>query len=248
MTSLATSEARCAAAPLSESKALRLIQDTSNPTRAAFIMKLSKLAIFKHTELLASVALACIEKYFSGREVDGCPDWLLQILPITSHIGTGNSTESNFTNSTENSTDTERRIRSDWFRLSQQALVMGTDTAGRLNEEAVIRWWRESTARQPIGTSWALAWVLAISTWPANPRPVPPLGSASISPLIVGNLHDPNTAYTSAQLARSAFPQGHLVPGASLRNHSPASCLSALTEKQYTGKHPMGTLQQRGSV
>ena len=151
----------------------------------AFIMKLAELAIFKYPEPLASVVLACVEKYTSGREADSCPDWLQQIVPVVILSSTSNSTDSS--NSSSNSTNSSstrtsaagglescllsfggvescllfvwspslgglspseppwrrRRIRQDWFRLSQQALVMGTDTAGRLNEEAVIRWWKD---------------------------------------------------------------------------------------------------------
>ena len=64
---------------------------------------------------------------------------------------------------------------------------------------------------QPFGTPFMFNWVVAISTWPATARQMPPLGDATISPVIMGNLHDPRTAYTSAQLARRAFPQSHLV-------------------------------------
>ena len=53
---------------------------------------------------------------------------------------------------------------------------------------------QESMAKQPIGTPWALTWVVGISTWPADARPVPPLGNGQVSPVIIGNLHDPNTA------------------------------------------------------
>jgi len=218
----------CPAAPLSESKALRLIQDSTHPVRASLIMKLAKLSIFKYPWPLASVTLACVEKFSSGNAADDCPDWLESIVPsvpgfksndtdissnisdLISNVTDANNSDANSTSS--NSSETSpRRLRREWFHLSQQALVMGTDTAGRLNEEATVRWWKESLAMQPLGTPWSLGWVVAISTWPGNARPVPPLGSASISPLVVGNLHDPNTAYTSAQLARSAFPQGHLM-------------------------------------
>merc|ERR1712146_707729 len=32
-----------------------------------------------------------------------------------------------------------------------------------------------------------------------------------VAPLIVGNLHDPNTAYRNSQLMREVFPQGSLM-------------------------------------
>ena len=83
---------------------------------------------------------------------------------------------------------------SDWFGLSMQAMVMGTDTAGRLTEEAYIEAWKGWKAEYPYGTLWALKWAAATSTWPTNARPVPPVGHADVRPVIVGNLHDYNTA------------------------------------------------------
>lgn len=48
-------------------------------------------------------------------------------------------------------------------------------------------------------------------TWPAYARPVPPVGDATLEPVIIGNLHDPRTAYANAQGLRQAFPAGKLV-------------------------------------
>lgn len=185
----------CPAAPLSETKAIQMIQDSSRPFRAALLYLLADLAIFQkggdeNIEAVAALFLACVEFYWSGVDSEDCPavlEYLVQSdeAPIT--------------------------LSEDLFDFGMQAMVMGTDTAGRLNEEAMIQWWKESMAKQPIGTPWALTWVVGISTWPADARPVPPLGNGQVSPVIIGNLHDPNTAYTSAQLARSAFPRGHLV-------------------------------------
>lgn len=201
-------EEPCRAAPLSESKALSLIQDSSNPSRAAFIFQLLRLLFgtrvgLTHPHNLASVVFACVEKYADGQDNGGCPDWLLSILPADD-LG---YTEILSQNVAATMTPPEM----DWFGLGIQTLVLGTDTAGRLNEEAFIRWWHASMLMQPLGTPLSFAMVVGISTWPATARPVPPMGDASISPVIVGNLHDPRTAYTSAQLARRAFPQSHLV-------------------------------------
>ncbi|CAE7455216.1 caeA [Symbiodinium natans] len=185
----------CPAAPLSETKALRMIQDRSQPLRAALLYLLANQALFQEggdakIEAVAALFLACVEKYWSGVDSDNCPS-LLESLVQTD--------------------DAPITLSEDIFHFGMQAMVMGTDTAGRLNEEAMIQWWKESMAKQPIGTPWALTWVVGISTWPADARPVPPLGNDQVRPVIIGNLHDPNTAYTSAQLARSAFPRGHLV-------------------------------------
>ncbi|CAE7725932.1 unnamed protein product [Symbiodinium sp. CCMP2456] len=191
------------AAPLSESKALSLIQDSSDPSRASLIFQLLQRVFYgKLADMFASVLFACVEKHSAGRDV-GCPDWLQSIVP-DDDFGYSDWLDQ-VVASNETSFD------EDWFRSGIHALVLGTDTAGRLNEEAFIRWWRMSMLTQPLATPFQLAWVVAISTWPATARPVPPMGDASIRPVIVGNLHDPRTAYTSAQLARRAFPQSHLI-------------------------------------
>ena len=36
-------------------------------------------------------------------------------------------------------------LNEDLFDFGMQAMVMGTDTAGRLNEEAMIQWWKDHT-------------------------------------------------------------------------------------------------------
>ena len=50
-----------------------------------------------------------------------------------------------------------------------------------------------------------------MSTWPAYARPVPPVADGGIKAVIIGNLHDPNTAYENAQLLKRNFPDGYLV-------------------------------------
>ena len=202
-------EEHCPAAPLSESKALYLIQNSNDPFRAAFIMQLLQPFFFsgRNPDMLASVIFACVEKHSAGRDVGGCPDWLQSIV-----------SDDNFGGYTDMLSRARQMVAANvtlpgmgGFHLGIVTLVHGTDTAGRLNEEAFIRWWRTSMLQQPLGTPRSLAIVAAISTWPASARPVPPMGDANISPVIVGNLHDPRTAYTNAQLARRAFPQSHLV-------------------------------------
>ena len=63
----------------------------------------------------------------------------------------------------------------------------------------------------PFGVIWALDWMVAMVTWPAYARPVPPVGASNLEPVIIGNLHDPRTAYANAQDLRLAFPTGYLV-------------------------------------
>lgn len=90
-----------------------------------------------------------------------------------------------------------------------RVLVGGVDMAERLNPEAMARLWARLRAEHPLGFTRASD-IIGIASSPVPARPVPPFGSAldSIRPLIVGELHDPATTYTSAQLMKQAFPQG----------------------------------------
>ena len=47
--------------------------------------------------------------------------------------------------------------------------------------------------------------MVAMSTWPAYARPVPPVADAGIEAVIIGNLHDPNTAYENPGFASRVF-------------------------------------------
>ena len=57
------------------------------------------------------------------------------------------------------------------------------------------------------------AGVVAISTMPKLPRPVPMYGSAldRVTPLVIGEFHDPATTYTAAQVMKDLFPNGALL-------------------------------------
>merc|ERR1712107_215249 len=50
-----------------------------------------------------------------------------------------------------------------------------------------------------------------IDSWPAMPRPHPPVGSPLVAPLIIGNLFDGQTPYQNAQSMLMAFPNGELM-------------------------------------
>ena len=38
----------------------------------------------------------------------------------------------------------------------------------------------DSEDRDPIGVKWATTWIIAMSTWPAYARPVPPVGDPAL--------------------------------------------------------------------
>ena len=75
----------CPAAPLSETKALRMIQDRSQPLRAALLYLLANQALFQEggdakIEAVAALFLACVEKYWSGVDSDNCPSLLESLV------------------------------------------------------------------------------------------------------------------------------------------------------------------------
>jgi len=89
--------------------------------------------------------------------------------------------------------------------------VIGMDLAGRFTEHAFLTWWRDAAQSQPVGLLRSLSAVAAVSVWPGISRPQPPIGSAVLAPVVLGNLHDPATPYHNAQLMSQAFPSGKLL-------------------------------------
>ena len=85
--------------------------------------------------MIASVIFACVEKHSAGRDVGGCPDWLQSIVPNDDfgysdwldQVMASNETVAD----TESVSATVSFEDTDWFGSSIQALVVGTDTAGR---------------------------------------------------------------------------------------------------------------------
>eukprot|EP00434_Breviolum_minutum_P018505 symbB.v1.2.016321.t1/scaffold1240.1/size129799/4 len=183
----------CPAAPSTSSKTMKVLKG-ANRSEAAALLHIIYVTVFKYQETLGPVAMACIEQFYSRKEVEGCNKTL--------------ELERNLTARKNKSQDANE---SDHFGIGIQALVMGTDSAGRANEEEFITWWKQTKESDPIGVKWATTWMVAMSTWPAYARPVPPVGDPELQAVIIGNLHDPNTAYENAQTMAQAFPQGYLV-------------------------------------
>lgn len=99
----------------------------------------------------------------------------------------------------------------DFYMMAMQSSVLGLDMSGRLSEESFMQWWRKTKEASPIGVAWALNWAVGLGSWPALPRPMPPIGRDGVKPLVIGNLHDAQTPYKSAQSMRVAFPDGRLM-------------------------------------
>lgn len=208
----------CPAAPEVALKAQKVLHGT-NRTEANSLLLLIWAA--SYYESWAPLAMACIQQFFSGKDVPGCRELksrkavnLLQSLqslrnaPDPGDPGFGSRGShpdwqhalKDIVRSRNESTPVDR------FLFGLPAVVMGTDTAGCLDEEELVTWWKRTKERAPIGIIWALDWMVAMVTWP-----VPPVGDASLEPVIIGNLHDPRTAYANAQELRQAFPEGYLV-------------------------------------
>eukprot|EP00438_Fugacium_kawagutii_P017883 Skav216103 [mRNA] locus=scaffold2042:326400:331188:- [translate_table: standard] len=183
----------CPAAPAAAFKTMKVLEGP-NKSQAQSLLSLLQLSVFNHSEVdfFKPGTMACVQQFYSGKEVVGCNETLAFMDREAS----------------ANQTDGEE---SDHFGIGIQAMVMGTDTAGRLNEEEVITWWKQTKESAPIGVTWAISWTVMMSTWPAYARPVPPVGDPNLRPVIIGNLHDPQTAYENAQKTKKVFPEGYLV-------------------------------------
>eukprot|EP00438_Fugacium_kawagutii_P015460 Skav202290 [mRNA] locus=scaffold3364:49860:51839:+ [translate_table: standard] len=183
----------CPAAPAAAIKTKKVLEGP-NKYQAAILLTLIQASVFQYTEIFGPGTMACVQQFYSERQAVGCSESLAFLDKLNS--GDANQSEAE---------------ESDHFAIGIQAMVMGTDTAGRLNEEEVITWWKRSKEIAPIGVTWATLWMGLLSTWPAYARPVPPVGDPNLRPVIIGNLHDPNTAYDNAQKMKKVFPEGYLV-------------------------------------
>mmetsp|Transcript_69345 Transcript_69345/g.162964 ORF Transcript_69345/g.162964 Transcript_69345/m.162964 type:complete len:647 (-) Transcript_69345:262-2202(-) len=179
-----SAEELCPAAPLAESKFMQMIRDQEDSKRAASVMLRVEYTVLSTTgyPTLAPLALLCLESLWRG-DMDLCMQH--DIVHSSANFG--------------------------GFGTGLDAMVFGTDVAGRFHEEAYVQWWEETKAEQPVGARAAAGWTASFSTWPGSARPVPPVGRSDIKPLIVGNLHDPRTDYSNTQAVRQAFPQGSLM-------------------------------------
>eukprot|EP00931_Biecheleriopsis_adriatica_P085241 TRINITY_DN5956_c0_g1_i2.p1 TRINITY_DN5956_c0_g1~~TRINITY_DN5956_c0_g1_i2.p1 ORF type:complete len:719 (-),score=109.83 TRINITY_DN5956_c0_g1_i2:449-2605(-) len=228
----------CPAAPGVTGKVLEMIERGDSRGLAVYGMILENMLSIQTEQPInvAAVLMACIQAEYSNTSVAGCPlhntsfDWggarqLVYNVPA--------SVPSPHT---------------DYFNLGINGAVLGLDVAGRPNEEEFIHWWEETLAAYPLSTSWAIGWVVAQATWPAIPAPVPPLGSTTVKPMIVGNLHDPRTAYDSAQRLKDVFPQGSLVTWqgyghTTIGPRDSAAAVDAYTREVEAGEVPSYTLE-----
>lgn len=207
----------CPAAPDATRKVLSLI--SLGNTGADVFYRLFVAPLYSTDVPNAATGMACLQLFHSEVAVQGCPfsdllnlshDGIKALGGELENLTGGGGTNNSATNGTDPS-EVASNSTDDMFALGIQASVLGLDVAGRFNEESFVIWWRDTLRKYPLGTSWALGWAALMGTWPAIPSPVSPIGSATVAPLIVGNLHDPNTPYHNAQMMKQAFPQSSLV-------------------------------------
>lgn len=133
---------------------------------------------------------------------------------ISDMYATGNVTSCGFGGSQPLPTATEMLSRPKYpgtEGMFELGAVLGMDLAGRLTEESLIEWWRAEKEAQPLGISRTLVFAITMGSFPAIPRPQPPVGNSLLSPLVIGNLFDGQTPYKNAQRMVEAFPSGRLL-------------------------------------
>lgn len=95
--------------------------------------------------------------------------------------------------------------------------IMGTatlamDNAGRLNVDSGVGMWRAERklyGEHILGHS--IGYVSSMGTWQVQPKPVAPIGSVDVAPLVVGNLYDQATSYILSQHMAASFPRSSLI-------------------------------------
>jgi hypothetical protein len=114
--------------------------------------------------------------------------------------------------------------------------VLSMDISGRLSEESLISWWRDSLDSFPFGTARGITLAANMASWPLYSKPLPPPGRDGMQALVIGNLHDAQTDYTGAQKMRAAYPEGALMTwqgyGHCLPGESNVPAGSNLTKQQ----------------
>lgn len=116
-----------------------------------------------------------------------------------------------------------------------EAAVLGQDYAGRYTVAQAMGIYRAYAAVQgPMATSGFIGIFAELFAWPALPTPSP-VGFRSLpsAPLIIGNLHDPATAFAWTSAMRSSLPGAHLMIWQGVGH-----CLSARGNYDHSGMQP----------
>jgi len=200
----ADSESSCAATPYPTLKIYKVIGD-SHERRVSALNLLAEA--FDEEGIMQSgvdpygaIVMACVQSAATGQGFDG-PGCAYKDAPPKSEK---EPLPPNLLEVVDQLLDKDEK--------SNQAvlLVRAVDMSGRLTMEDLANLWMRLQEEHPLGFLRASN-IISIASAPNIPRPVPPYGSSSISPLIIGELYDPATTYTAAQTMSSFFPQGALM-------------------------------------
>jgi len=207
---------RCPAAPDATMKALTVIHNRKDVALADNLGRLISSVIVQKDVPFAATLMACVESAYSGTLNKGCSGNLLPSMrakpPTNSTAPPTDNQEPNGLLEVfdEELKDSPSRVI-DFWGISTISAIVGLDVAGRVTNQGTLQWWKMNKDTLPFGLTRGLVYLIGCGTWPAQPRPTPPFGSANVKPLIVGNLYDLQTSYESTQWMREQFQQGILM-------------------------------------
>jgi pimeloyl-ACP methyl ester carboxylesterase len=209
---------RCPLAPGPSSKVLQMISDNTNRTRASLVAN-----VFLMSAVEIDVAPLAVDYAARAHAGEAEPDWCAQLPEMCSPIIPKHKEPIGPSKS------------GDRFEVTMIVGVLGLDVSGRLSEESLVAWWRDSLETFPFGTWRGLTAGAAMASWPMYSKPLPPPGKDGVKALVIGNLHDPQTDYIGAQRMRAAYPDGALMTwqgyGHCLPGESSVPVSSNLTQK-----------------
>jgi len=129
-----------------------------------------------------------------------------------------------------------------------QAATLAVDYAGRYSVQHATRMAQATYEEMGEFTSVFIGYLSNMFAWPVLPQPAGTIGNPSVKAVVVGNLYDPISAYTSSQAMHQAFPAGSMVtwqgvghifqPGIPYDNVSSTACNQVLIEYMKSGKLP----------
>jgi hypothetical protein len=129
-----------------------------------------------------------------------------------------------------------------------QAIVSATDYAGRYTVDQATDMAMATYSELGESASAFIGYLSNMFAWPILPQPAGTIGNPWRQAVVVSNLYDPVTAYTSSQAMHQAFPAGSMVtwqgvghifePDIVYDEDGAAACNEGLTNFMKTGKLP----------
>ena len=145
-----STEEVCPAAPEAALKARRVLHGTNRTEADALLLLIWAASYY---ESWAPLAMSCIQQFFSGTEVPGCAELAskrtMNLLQGLQGLQTPKKTmHPDWQRALMNVVRRpNQNTKVDRFLFGLPAVVMGTDTAGRLDEEELVTWWKRTKDR-----------------------------------------------------------------------------------------------------